>query len=291
MTKRIATMAKPFDASLNGLIDEYFVDWANFLASRVGLPKSAARAIDTDLATTVQADRLFRLDGPPEAVLHLELEASGHLGIPEELLRYNVLARHATRLPVQSVVILLRPKATASDLTGLLEVPDAFGQPYITFRYTVIRLWQEPFESLLNAGVGIAPLALLTNEAADDLATAGVRFREWLRRSNLPHQVAKQILGTTGILCGLRYNSDEVMEITMGGRSILEESSVVQEFLRQGRAEHAHSMLLKHGRKTLGTPSANDEAKLKSIPDVARLDRMFDSLDVVQSWNELFAIE
>jgi hypothetical protein len=85
-------MAKVFDATLNTLIDAHLADWAAFLARRVGVPPSPATSLDTDLSATLQADRLFRIDGPTPAVLHLELESTGRLGIPGELLRYNVAA-------------------------------------------------------------------------------------------------------------------------------------------------------------------------------------------------------
>ena len=133
--------------------------------------------LDTDLATTVQADRLFRVNGPRPAVVHLELESSGHLGRPPGLLRYNVLAHFATRLPVHSVILLLRSGANSTDLTGEFELNGADGRPYLVFRYQVVRLWQEGVEPLLNAGRGLAPLALLTDEAErDPPAALGVPF-------------------------------------------------------------------------------------------------------------------
>ena len=89
---------------------------------------------------------MFRINGPVPALVHLELESSSHLGIPDDLLRYNVLLRHQTGLPVHSVLMLLRPKANASDQTGALVVPGADGRPYLDFRYTVVRVWQETME-------------------------------------------------------------------------------------------------------------------------------------------------
>src|SRR5688572_29425538 len=130
-------MAKAFDATLNTLIDDHVGDWASFLAARCGVPPGPATVLDTDLSTTLQADRLFRINGPVPAAVHLELESTGRLGIPDELLRYNVAARAIIELPVHSVLVLLRPKATATDLTGQLDVNGANGIPYLTFRYTV----------------------------------------------------------------------------------------------------------------------------------------------------------
>src|SRR5688500_11131906 len=98
-------MAKAFDATLNSLIDDHVADWANFLAARAGVPPGPAVVLDTDLSTTLQADRLFRIDGPVPAVLHLELESTGRRGIPGELLRYNVAAWGVAGLPVHTVLV------------------------------------------------------------------------------------------------------------------------------------------------------------------------------------------
>src|SRR5262249_5063238 len=132
-------MAKTFDATLNSLIDTHADDWAGFLAARVGIPPGPAVALDTDLSTTLQADRLFRIDGPAPSVVHLELESGSRLGIPAELLRYNIAAWGATGLAVHSVLVLLRPRANATDQTGTFEMTGADGRPYLTFRYHVVR--------------------------------------------------------------------------------------------------------------------------------------------------------
>ncbi len=111
-------MAKQFDSTLNAMIDGDPTNWGNFLAARAGVPSGPIRTLDTDLSSTLQADRLFQVDGPARAILHLELESTSRLGIPGELLRYNVATWGVHDLPVHSIVVLLRPKANASDLTG-----------------------------------------------------------------------------------------------------------------------------------------------------------------------------
>ncbi len=140
-------MGKPFDTTLKTLIDGHVDEWAAFLAARAGLPCGPAELLDTDLSVTLQADRLFRVNAPVPFALHLELESTGRLGVPVELLRYNVTALGETDLPVHSALVLLRPKANASDQSGLLELPGADGRPYLTFRYTVIRVWEESVEA------------------------------------------------------------------------------------------------------------------------------------------------
>ena len=111
-------MAKPFDATLNALIDLRPGDWASGFARLVGIPPGPSTVLDTDLATTLQADKLFRIDGAMPSLLHLELEANPRTGIPRELMRYNTLIDHQHDLPVKTVLILLRSKAKASDETG-----------------------------------------------------------------------------------------------------------------------------------------------------------------------------
>lgn len=159
-------MAKEFDADLNRLTDAHPDEWARFLCARLGIPFGPVELIDTDLATTVQADRLFRVNGSTPAVIHVEFDSSGRLGRPAELLRYNVLAHHQTGLPVHSVILPLRPKANASDLTGEFQLAGADGRPYLTFRYGVLRVWEESVAALVGGGLGLMPLSILSNEAA-----------------------------------------------------------------------------------------------------------------------------
>ncbi len=137
-------MSKPFDTILKHLLEVHEDDWAAYLAARVGVPFGPVSPINTDLSLTVQADKVFRIDGPTPGLVHLEMESSSHLGVPLRLLRYNALLHHGTELPVHSVLMLLRPRANASDLTGEYTVPGSDGQPYLRFRYHVLRVWEEP---------------------------------------------------------------------------------------------------------------------------------------------------
>ncbi len=54
-------MAKPFDATLNALIAVRPDDWAAYFARLAGIPPGPSESLDTDLATTLQADRIFRI--------------------------------------------------------------------------------------------------------------------------------------------------------------------------------------------------------------------------------------
>ena len=320
-------MAKAFDATLNTLIDAHVADWAGFLAARCGVPPGPATVLDTDLSATLQADRLFRIDGPTPAAVHLELESTGRLGIPDELLRYNVAARAAVDLPVHSVLMLLRPKATATDLTGQHDIAGANGVPYLTFRYSVVRLWQESFSMLLAAGPGVTPLALLTNEAAADLPAAfgrfrvvvqfglcgpavsgtktpnctTTRFRHRLQADRLPVSVERSLLGSTFVLCGLRYTPSQIESLYRDLSMTLEDSTTYQLILNKGmrqgeargeargRAAEAQSLVLTLGTQRFGRPEAAVEAALRAISDRERLERIATRLLTATDWNELLS--
>lgn len=284
-------MAKPFDATLNSLLDAHAEDWARFLAERTGVPFGPVSSLDTDLSSTLQADRLFRLGGGRPSVLHLELESTGRLGIPEELLYYNLAARRATRLPVKTVVILLRPKATASDLSGTLVLPDVNGDPDLTFNYSVVRLWQESVDTLLPTGPGLAPLALLTNEADANLPAAFERFHRRLRTPEVPDRVRENLLGSAFVLGGLRYADDRLLETYMSLNNILEDSITYQWLLRKGRTKGAQGMLLRQGSRRFGPPSELVEATLVAITDEERLGRLSDRIFDATGWDDLLATE
>ncbi|HEV3439981.1 MAG TPA: hypothetical protein VG122_21620 [Gemmata sp.] len=290
-------MSKPFDATLNMLIDGHEANWAGYFGARAGIAPGPATSLDTDLSSTLQADRLFRIDGPTSAVLHLELESSGKLGRPAQLLRYNVAAWGTTGLPVHSVLIILRPKANATDLTGQFGVPDANGKPYLIFEYTVVRLWRESIDVLLNAGPGVAPLALLTDEAAADLSAAFARFRDRLRSEGIPDSVERVLLESTFILGGLRYSSAQIENLYLDLNMTLEDSTTYQLILNkgitqgraQGRVEEARRMVLRLAVKRFGPTPSNAEAAILAISDHDRLERMVDRVHDAAGWDDLLA--
>jgi hypothetical protein len=282
---------KPFDASLNALIDDRPDEWAAFLAARAGIPPGPAEALDTDLSLTVQADKVFRINGPVPALVHLELESSSHLGIPDDLLRYNVLLRHHTGLPVHTVLMLLRPKANATDQTGDHAVPGADGRPYLHFRYTVVRVWEESVEQFLSAGVGLAPLALLTNEADANLAAAFIRFRDRLQAAALPATVTRSVFGSAMVLSGLRHHDTRMAEVLETMAVNTEESSVYQWILRKGRIQQTHAIILRQAARRFGTADEPTSAAVRAIQDVDRLDRMTDRIPDATGWADLLATE
>ena len=291
-----------FDTSLNQLIDLRPEEWATFFAARAGVPPGPVEVLDTDLSSTLQADKLFRVNGSVPAALHLEFESSGRLGIPERLLRYNVAARAVLgSIPVHSVLVLLRPEANASDLTGTLEAPGADGRPYLTFRYTVVRVWQESADALFAAGPSLAPLALLTNEAIAEPATAVHRFGDRLQADPGAGTLKEDVVTLAYFLSGLRDPDRHIGRMLMGLKNILEDSWTYQHTLNEGRVkgkaegkvegalEGERNVLLIMGRKRFGAPPPEREAELAAITDRARLDRMAERILDAAGWDDLLA--
>lgn len=88
------------------------------------------------------SDNLFRVrHGAQEAAVHVEVERQWRTEIPRRLFEYASGAMVATRLPVWSVVVLLRPGGRPPSSTGVYRIP-GIGGDVIQFRYQVVPLWR-----------------------------------------------------------------------------------------------------------------------------------------------------
>jgi hypothetical protein len=64
-----------------------------------------------------------------------------------------------------------------------------------------------------------------------------------------------------------------------------------QFILREGAIDHGHDLILKLGRKQIGDPTEKQVAKLKSIEDLERLDRMVMKVYSAKSWDALLRVK
>jgi len=289
-------MSKPFDATLHAIIDRHLADWVAFLCKQAHLPTGPATIIDSDLSTTLQADRLIRIQSNPPYLLHLELESSGALGMPLRLLHYNVNAAIAHDVAVWSVVLLLRPSANPSDLTGTLQ-RDVLGHINHHFHYTTIRLWELPFDVVLNSGPGFMALAMLTDEAMQDDARCMIQLDERLRSSANTPKMREDELSSIYFLMGLRYDSLAVQQLFREMVMILEDSSTYQYVLKKGEARgitlgelrSSRSHILRVGMKRFGPAPSEVVAKIQAISDLVILESLLDRALEVSTWDEVIA--
>ena len=133
-------MSKPYDASLKAMLEASPTDWLK-LAS---FPVMRAEVIDADVSTvTAATDKVLRLFGATNAVMSFDFQAGPDAGLLRRVHGYNALLEERHRLPVHSVVVLLRPQADLRSITGCYQqrFPGA-ADAYLTFHYQVIRVWE-----------------------------------------------------------------------------------------------------------------------------------------------------
>ena len=283
-------MAKPFDATLNALIDLRPGDWAEGFARIAGIPPGPSVELDTDLATTLQADKLFRIEGERPSLLHLELEANPRLGIPRDLMRYNTLIDHRHDLPVTSVLILLRPKAFASDQTGVHRRFDANGKLIAEFHYRVEKVWERRVEYWLSAELGMRPLAILTDEASRNLSVGVDALVDSIEGRDNAAEI-KALLASAYVLCGLRYQRDAINNAFRRLNMLLEESTTYQGILEEGKArglsQGLRNTIIRIGSRRFGPPTESILRTLHGIVDATRLEILADRILDAGNWDDL----
>jgi predicted transposase YdaD len=280
-------MAKPFDAALRHLLRAYPADWPALL----GLPHTGrVEVLDTDLSTvTAAADTVFRIHDPDPWLLDLELQAGHDRHLDRRVLKHNALLDDQYEVPVQSVIVLLRPAADGPQLTGLLERRRPDGDPYLAFRYTAVRVWQLPVQPILAGGLGTLPLAPLSDVSAHTLPRILRRMNQRFCREAVPRQVDR-LWTATYVLMGLRYE-EETTDLLLRGFYDMKESvtyqAIMAKGIAQGLAEEARRILLVQGEDRFGAPDAATRAALEAITDVAQLEQLARRLLHVSSWPEL----
>lgn len=238
-------MSFPFDASSKFFISLGLRDWLTL----IGRPTNAEVVeLDTDLSTvSTAADKVIRVNDADPSIEHIEVQANHDGDLPIRVCRYGILLLYENRIPINSTVVLLRPAADGPELTGLYEARAKDGSLYLQYRYHVIRLWEIPANSLLNAGIGVLPLAPLGKLELDELPEILREVRVRMERQ-LPPSSWDDYWAGLGVLMGLKYETKLIRTLlegvlTMIKMSDLRDSSLVQffgnEFREEGREEGA----------------------------------------------------
>lgn len=304
---------RPFDATLKALVDLRPGDWLALL----GVPTPQhVEVVDTDLSTySGVADKVLRVsDAEGEWIQHLEPQASPAPDIDDRVLAYQSLLRLRHRLPVDSVLILLRPEADVPRVHGRVYSWSPRGRCRIEFDYDVLRLWEIPAGALVEGGLATLPLATLGNMSGTNLERVIHRLGERLDREADP--TGKSELWTaTYILMGLRYSPEQVAGLLSGVRN-MRESATYQAILRegeqrglekgiekglergiergiekgllQGRLDEGRRLLRLFGARRLGEPSAEVLARIEALEDADRIDALAMKVAEVESWAEVW---
>ncbi len=289
-----------FDVSTKELVWDDPVAWLQ----RLGIdPRGPVEVIDSDITTlSAAADKVIRVGGLVEPFLvNIELQAGHDAQLMRTLWYRQVALDYRHDLPVLTVLVLLRKEANSPSLTGVYErfLPD--GRPTNRYDYQVVRLWKEPAESFLNAGVDLVPFAPLSDVDEQQLPELVRKMGD--RINPLPPARAGKLWLASYLLMGLRY-PDELTERLFEGVHTVKESTTYQKILRDGKAEgliegraeghieEARRIVLRQGTRRFGKPDATVLAALEAIGDVDRFEVLTDRiLDAdVSDWNSLLGL-
>lgn len=289
-------MAKPFDAVTKDRLEKNPRAWLEFL---LGRELGEVRVVDADLSTiTTEADKILVIEQPKPWFVHVEFQSSHEPHLPLRVQRYNILARYRHGFPVQSVIVLLRESADGIELTGVLEdrLPD--GILYHQFRYNVVKVWELAVDDILSGDLATLPLAPISRFPVGELPRIIHRIDERIEREASPEE-KPDLWTATFLLMGLIYPENLAVTL-LHGKSYMRESTTYQAILREGKAEgkvegkaegkaeEAKNLLLRLGRKHLGSPPAEFEVKIQSMADVEKIEELAERVYDVANWNELF---
>ena len=289
-------MPKPFDATSKHLIEWRPADWLMLADLPVPPEPQAVTLVPADLsAVTAAADTLIRVEaGPSSYLAHVEFQSGADPRLDERVMMYNVLARWRRRLPIRSVIVLLRPQATTPGTTGRF-VDDTDPATRHEFNYRLIRVWELPVEPLLAGPIGAVPLATIVGPADRDLRPTADRVRGRLLGEAEPDRLA-DLWAATKVLMGLRYD-ESFVESLMHSVVDMEESSVWQAIFRtgvsrgreEGREVGERDLFVHLATDRLGPPTEAVLARLTDVQSAGGLARVAARLLSATTWDELLA--
>jgi predicted transposase YdaD len=282
-------MSKPFDATPKGLVEIRPTDWPAFL----GVAARAVEVVDADVSTvTAAADKVLIVradDG--DRVQHFDFQSGPDASLPRRTHGYSALLEDRHGLPVESVVILLRQEANLKAINGTYgrSLPGA-ARPYLHFRYRVIRVWELPVESVLNAGISILPLAPISAVRQNGLPAVIERLKQRFD-TEADGTTAAELWTATKVLLGLRYEPTFVEKLLQGVRSMKESTTyqaIKAEGREEGRLEEVRRVLLRLGEDRFRKgPTRAQEEIIGAITDPDRLEQLVIRTGHVDAWTEL----
>ncbi len=284
----------PYDTTSKELVSRYPYDWLALFRIQRNAKVEEVVPLDTDLSNIkLLADKLLLIKTKPPYIVHIELQTSYEARMAERFMVYNGLIGQREGLPVLTVVVLLRRKADGACMRQpyRLYLPHK-EEPYHTFDFQVVRLWELPVEVVLYGGLGTLPLAPLCKITKRSLPEVIHRMRERIEAEASGEE--EELMWTrTQLLMGLRYTKEEI-ESAVKGVFDMRDSVVYQAILQegmergvvQGIEQGKLDSLLLVSRKRLGEPSVQTVEKLHTLPS-SKLEELLVRLFEVETWAEL----
>jgi hypothetical protein len=247
------------------------------------------------------ADNLFRVrDGAGEAAVHVEVERAWRSEIATRLFDYASAAVTATRRPVWSVVVLLRPGGQPPRGTGTYRIRGVDGDSFV-FRYHVVPLWQlDAHQMREELGLEGAPFCAAMQGADEDFVRT--LADEVLADDELTKDDRQSTMQLLYVVSAAILGTDTARRI-FHVESIIQDPSVqelISEWEDKGRAEGrvegrvegqaAEARLLLHkvlaARSFAVTPDVR--ARIDSEPDIARLEAWLEAAVTAGTIDDVF---
>ncbi len=281
-------MSKPFDATLKELVTAYPVDWL----TQLGVPITAPPEVLTaDLSTvTAAADTLIKVG---DLVVHIDLESGPDDELARRMLLYNVLAHHHTKLPVRSIVVLLRSNAVGGGPTDGVEYEPNPGVSELRFRFETVKAWELSSEAMLNAGLGFLPLAVLGKPLPGQTrlqALPAIAKRIADRAEQEAKADAERLLVAAYILSAMHV-PPAVGRVIFNKVIAMKDSPGYQFILEEGAIDYARALILRQGGRRIGEPTEKQKNKLNTIEDLERLNRIADEVHTAKTWDALLRVK
>jgi hypothetical protein len=163
---------------------------------------------------------------------------------------------------------------------------------YLTFRYRVVRVWEQPVDALLSGPVTTLPLAALVGLSETNTKEV-LRRIETRVRDEADSTTAERVRAGTYLLLGLRFPQDVIDGLLQGVgimAGALKESSTYQGILREGREEAlapVREMLLRIGTRQFGPPDEATRTAVGRLTDPKQLVRLTEQVLDATSWDDL----
>ncbi len=266
-----------YDSTCKFIALEYSRDLATWL---LGKPLDLTEIKPSELSLEpIRADTLIFLESE-ELILHIEFQTDPKEDIPYRMLDYATrLYRRYPHKPIHQVVIYLRK----NDSAKVRQNDYQQGKTYHQFE--VIRLWEQPSETLLQTP-GLFPFAILAQaEKPENLLGQIAQEIEQISDSREQSNLA----ASTAILAGLVLNKDIIQRLLR--KDIMKESVIYQEIWSEGLQEGEANLVLRLLNRRIGSISPELSPKIRSL-SLEQLENLgealldFQSLQDLEQWLE-----
>lgn len=263
----------PGDAGINKPIDRILKDCAEeapqlFLRLLGIVPPEVAADIQSlrpeSAPAVVMPDyvAVIRTGLADPFIFHAEFQTKYHRDLPRNMARYGGSLAWQYQIPVETVLILLRPRGVPAAIPEVGHYN--IGRTRTSHPFRIVRLWEiDPTLVLDTRNPRLLPWALLMKSSGEQVREIAVLVAE---------QGDEESIGRFFMLGSIRYDRDSLREMLGGGemgliRAILDGSSLVQEERDEARAEGR----VDEARRFLRLLLRNNFPELASIPEIDQI--------------------